>query len=136
MGRTRTWHIKGNEKKFNSVLLNNNSPFSSAINRLPRTLAVWGESIRNQTGWNIMFLVGGPAPDQNGKNLTYMCDVPSPCSQVMLLINMPEGCIAEGHPTAKTSKRFSGKMDMMSISSRLSTISFTKHFVSRVEFER
>ena len=62
MGRTRTWRIKGNEKKFNSVLLNNNSPFSSAINQLPRTLAVWGESIRNQTGWNITFLVGGPAP--------------------------------------------------------------------------
>jgi hypothetical protein len=118
------------------VLLNNNSPFLSAINRLPRTLAVWGESIRNQTGWNITFLVGGPAPDQNGKILTYMCDVPSPCSRVTLLIDIPEGCIAESHPMAKTSKLFSGKTDTTSISSRLSTISFRTHFVSRVEFER
>ena len=83
-----------------------------------------------------MFLVGGPAPDQNGKILTYMCDVPSPCSRVTLLIDIPEGCIAESHPMAKTPKLFSGKTDTTSISSRLSTISFRKHFISRVEFER
>jgi len=83
-----------------------------------------------------MFLVGGPAPDQDGKILTYMYDVPSPCSRVMMLIDIPEGCIAESHPTAKTLKLFSGTTDTTSISSRLSTISFKKHFVSRVEFER
>ena len=53
--------------QFNHLLLSDNSPSCSAINRLPRTLAVWGESITKQTGWNITFLVGGPVPCQNGK---------------------------------------------------------------------
>ena len=65
-----------------------------------------------------------------------MCDMHSPCSQVMLLIDIPEGCIAESHPTVRTSKLLSGKTDTRSISSHLLMISFTKHFVSRVEFER
>jgi hypothetical protein len=56
----------------NYHLLNNNSPSCSAINRLPRTLAMCGESIRKQTGWNITFLVGGPTPGQNGKIMSFM----------------------------------------------------------------
>ena len=58
--------------KLNWPLLNNNLQSRSAINRLPRTLAVWGESIKKQTGWNITFLVGGPSPGQNGKIMSYM----------------------------------------------------------------
>lgn len=46
--------------------------FLSAIDKLPRTLAVMGESIRKQTGWYVTFLVGGPEPRQNGKIMTYM----------------------------------------------------------------
>ena len=42
------------------------------INWLPRTLAMWGESITKQTGLNISFLIGGPAPYQDGKIITYM----------------------------------------------------------------
>ena len=61
--------------EFSYFYLNDNlSCSSSAINRLPRTLAVWGESINKQTGWNISFLVGGPTPNQNGKIMTYMYD--------------------------------------------------------------
>ncbi|KDR76585.1 hypothetical protein GALMADRAFT_66873 [Galerina marginata CBS 339.88] len=48
------------------------SLFFSAIDKLPRTLAVMGESIFKQTGWFVTFLVGGPAPRQNGKIMTYM----------------------------------------------------------------
>lgn len=59
--------------KLNHPLLNNNSRSPSAINRLPRTLTVWGDSIKRQTGWNITFLVGGPSPCQNGKIMTYTC---------------------------------------------------------------
>ena len=79
MGRTRTWHIKGNEKKLKTVILDNNSPFPSAIDRLLHALAMWGESIRNQTGWNIMFLIGGSTPDQNGKIMTYMFNIHKLC---------------------------------------------------------
>ena len=46
--------------------------FLSAIDKLPRTLAVMGESIRKQMGWMVTFLVGGPEPRQNGKIMTYM----------------------------------------------------------------
>ncbi|KIJ94642.1 hypothetical protein K443DRAFT_134674 [Laccaria amethystina LaAM-08-1] len=49
-----------------------NHAYQNAINRLPRTLAVWGESVTKQTGWNITFLVGGPAPNQNGKIMSYL----------------------------------------------------------------
>ena len=57
--------------KLNHPLLNNNSQSHSVINHLPHTLAVWGESIKKQTGWNITFLVGGPSPSQNGKIMSY-----------------------------------------------------------------
>jgi len=60
------------QKYVSHLLLNKNSPSCSAINRLPRTLAVWGESITKQTGWNITFLVGRPAPNQNGKIMSYV----------------------------------------------------------------
>lgn len=46
--------------------------FSSAIDKLPRTLAVMGESILKQTGWHVTFIVGGPEPRRNGKIMTYM----------------------------------------------------------------
>ncbi|KIJ94643.1 hypothetical protein K443DRAFT_11936, partial [Laccaria amethystina LaAM-08-1] len=49
-----------------------NHAYQNAINHLPRTLAVWGESVTKQTGWNITFLVGGPAPNQNGKIMSYL----------------------------------------------------------------
>jgi hypothetical protein len=87
-------------------------------------------------GWNISFLVGGPAPHQNGKILTYMYDIRSPWSRFTLLMAILEGCIAESHPTAKTSKGFLGKMDTTNILLRLSMISFRNRFVSRAEFER
>ena len=57
--------------ELNHPLLNNYSQSCRAINRLPRTLAVWGESIKKQTGWNITFLVGRPSPRQNGKIVSY-----------------------------------------------------------------
>jgi hypothetical protein len=71
---------EGEEKNFtyqkylelHHPLLNDNSPSCSAIDRLPRTLAVWGDSIQKQTGWNITFLAGGPAPSQNGKIMSFM----------------------------------------------------------------
>jgi len=47
-------------------------PFRSAIDKLPRTLSVMGESIFKQTGWFVTFLVGGPEPRQSGKIMTYM----------------------------------------------------------------
>ena len=58
--------------EFSHLSLNNNSQSCSAIDRLPRTLAVWGESVTKKTGWNITFLVGGPAPNQNGKIMSYL----------------------------------------------------------------
>ena len=45
---------------------------SSAINLLPRTLAGIGESLMNQTGWNVSILMGGPHPENGGTNMTYM----------------------------------------------------------------
>ena len=57
--------------KLNHPLLNNNSQSHSAIYCLPCTLAVWGESIKKQTGWNITFLVVGPSLSQNGKIMSY-----------------------------------------------------------------
>ena len=46
--------------------------FSSAIDKLPRTLAVMGESFLKQTGWHVTLIVGGPEPRRNGKIMTYM----------------------------------------------------------------
>ena len=74
--------------KLNVGMLNHNSPSCSTIDRLPRTLAVWGESIRKQTGWNISFLVGGPAPCQNGKIMTYMYDTRLTLARFTLLTNI------------------------------------------------
>lgn len=48
------------------------SPVSRAIDKLPATLAMMGEAIESQTGWNITFLVGGPEPINDGKIMTYM----------------------------------------------------------------
>lgn len=73
MSRKKTKTVP-TKSKLNHPILNDNSPFGSAINRLPRTLAVWGESIKNQTGWNITFLAGGPSPGQNGKIMSFMYD--------------------------------------------------------------
>ena len=47
-------------------------PFRSAIDKLPRTLSMMGESIFKQTGWFVTFLVGGPELHQNGKIMTFM----------------------------------------------------------------
>jgi hypothetical protein len=44
----------------------------SAIDKLPRTLATIGESIMEQTGWSLSFLVSGPTPDQEGRIMTYL----------------------------------------------------------------
>ncbi|KAF8872319.1 hypothetical protein CPB84DRAFT_1753656 [Gymnopilus junonius] len=49
-----------------------NQGYQKAIDKLPKTLATIGESIQQQTGWNISFLVGGPEPGQNGWITTYM----------------------------------------------------------------
>ena len=58
--------------EFSHLSSNNNSLCCSAINCLPHTFAIWGESITKQTGWNITFLVGGPAPNQNRKIMSYL----------------------------------------------------------------
>ena len=58
--------------EFSHLSSNNNSLCCSAINCLPHTLAIWGESITKQTGWNITFLVGRPASNQNGKIMSYL----------------------------------------------------------------
>jgi hypothetical protein len=42
------------------------------IERIPPTLATIGKSIVEQTGWNTTILVGGPAPDEDGKIVTYL----------------------------------------------------------------
>jgi hypothetical protein len=47
-------------------------PYNSGIDKLPRTLMTVGESIVNQTGWNVSILVGGPMPREGGKLQTYM----------------------------------------------------------------
>ena len=44
----------------------------SAIDKLPHTLATWGDSLMQQTGWNISILAGGPLPDKNGTIVTYL----------------------------------------------------------------
>ena len=47
--------------------------FLSAIDKLPHTLAVMGESIHKQTGWFVTFLVGGPEPRQMVNYDLYVC---------------------------------------------------------------
>lgn len=46
--------------------------YTSAIDKLPRTLAVMGESLMQQTGWQISILAGGPLPENGGKVVTYL----------------------------------------------------------------
>jgi len=58
--------------KGNDMLERVTYPFRSAIDKLPRTLSVMGESIFKQMGWFVTFLVGGPEPRQSGKIMTYM----------------------------------------------------------------
>jgi len=43
-----------------------------AIDMLPHMLATIGESLVNQTGWNVTILTGGPMPDTDGRILTYL----------------------------------------------------------------
>jgi hypothetical protein len=43
-----------------------------AIDKIPRTLASFGESIANQTGWHVTILTGGPTPDLDGQIMTYL----------------------------------------------------------------
>jgi len=45
---------------------------SRAIDMLPRTLAMIGESLMSQTGWNVSILMGGPTPDSDGVIMTYL----------------------------------------------------------------
>lgn len=39
---------------------------------LPRSLANFADSIYEQTGWVVSFMMGGPTPNDNGKISTLM----------------------------------------------------------------
>jgi hypothetical protein len=45
---------------------------SRAIDKLPRTLANFGESIRDQTGWHITIMAGGPSPEDGGMIMSFL----------------------------------------------------------------
>ena len=45
---------------------------TSAIEKLPRSLATIGESIMEQTRWHISILAGGPSPENGGAMVTYL----------------------------------------------------------------
>ena len=39
---------------------------------LPRTLATIGKSIKEQTGWHVTIMAGGPCPDNDGMIMSYL----------------------------------------------------------------
>lgn len=45
---------------------------SSAIEKLPRSLISIGRSIREQTGWCVTIIAGGPVPKNEGQIATLM----------------------------------------------------------------
>ncbi|KIL55029.1 hypothetical protein M378DRAFT_18307 [Amanita muscaria Koide BX008] len=47
-----------------------NKSFQGSIDKLPRTLQAATESIAQQTGWNVLVIVGGPNPRLGGKITT------------------------------------------------------------------
>ncbi|KIJ92075.1 hypothetical protein K443DRAFT_13876, partial [Laccaria amethystina LaAM-08-1] len=50
-----------------------NKEIQCAIEKLPRTLDKIGQSIADQTKWQVMIIVGGPTPHLNGKLTTLIC---------------------------------------------------------------
>jgi len=43
-----------------------------AINKLPRTLATFGQSIMDQTGWHVTIMAGGPSPEDGGMIMSFL----------------------------------------------------------------
>jgi hypothetical protein len=49
-----------------------NKYLNRAIEMLPRSLANFADSIYEQTGWVVSFMMGGPTPNDNGQISTLM----------------------------------------------------------------
>ncbi|KAM6489977.1 hypothetical protein JOM56_014556 [Amanita muscaria] len=47
-----------------------NKGFQEAIEKLPRSIASLARSVRDQTGWCVTIMVGGPLPSENGQIMT------------------------------------------------------------------
>lgn len=51
---------------------NTNLNFPRAIDKLPRTFAMFSDSIMKQTGWNVTIMAGGLSPENDGMIMTFL----------------------------------------------------------------